>query len=119
MRIPQCKVIGFTYWPTLLRKIRQDGYGFINQAIETEILFIDDLGAEYKTVFDVSAFNEIFNNRLGKWTSITSNLSLEKLYDEFDARIISRLNREKNEIVQTNAIDFSMRKNFPEGVQVV
>ena len=60
--------------------------------------------------------NEIFNNRLGKWTFITSNLSLENLHDELDARIVSRLNHGKNEIVQTNAIDFSMRKNLPEDV---
>ena len=42
-----------------------------------------------------------------------------KLYDEFNARTVSRVNRGKNEIVQTNAIDFSMRKNLPEDVLMV
>ena len=53
--------------------VRQERYGYINKASEIDILFLDDLGAEYKTDYGLIALNEIFNRRLGKWTFITSN----------------------------------------------
>ena len=68
------------------------------------------MGAEYKTDYGLSALNEIFNRRLGKWTFITSNFSLQYIYNDFDGRIASRMMRGNNEIIQTNAIDYNLRK---------
>ena len=34
---------------------------------------------------------------------------MQDIYNEFDARIASRLKRGKNTIIQTNAIDFDLR----------
>ena len=71
------------YMPSFMMNVRQEGYGYINKASEVDILFLDDLGAEYKTDYGLSALNEIFNRRLGKWTFITSNLSLHYIYNDF------------------------------------
>ena len=94
-----------------MMNVRQEGYGYINKASEVDILFLDDLGAEYKTDYGLSALNEIFNRRLGKWTFITSNFSLQYIYNDFDGRIASRMMRGNNEIIQTDAIDYNLRKN--------
>ena len=94
-----------------MMNVRQEGYGYINKASEVDILFLDDLGAEYKTDYGLSALNEIFNRRLGKWTFITYNLSLQYIYNDFDGRIASRMMRGNNEIIQTDAIDYNLRKN--------
>ena len=99
------------YMPSFMMNVRQEGYGYINKASEVDILFLDDLGAEYKTEYGLSALNEIFNRRLGKWTFITSNFSLEYIYNDFDGRIASRMMRGNNEIIQTDAIDYNLRKN--------
>jgi DNA replication protein DnaC len=108
--ITQFKTVSLKYWPSLIMNIRQEGYGYVNQASDIDILFLDDFGAEYKTDFGVSALNEIFNRRLDKWTFITSNLGMQDIYNEFDARIASRLKRGENTIIQTNAIDFDFRQ---------
>ena len=94
-----------------MMNVRQEGYGYINKASEVDILFLDDLGAEYKTDYGLNALNEIFNRRLGKWTFITYNLSLQYIYNDFDGRIASRMMRGNNEIIQTDAIDYNLRKN--------
>ena len=94
-----------------MMNVRQEGYGYINKASEVDILFLDDLGAEYKTDYGLSALNEILNRRLGKWTFITSNLSPHYIYNDFDGRIASRMMRGNNVIIQTDAIDYNLRKN--------
>ena len=68
--INQYKDVKFIYWPSFSRKLRGAEYGIIDFAIETDILFIDDLGAENKSDYILGALNEICNRRLSKWTFI-------------------------------------------------
>ena len=56
------------------------------------LLLIDDLGAEKKTDWSLSAFYSILSNRINymKYTIVTTNLSLEELH-KWEPRIASRL----------------------------
>jgi len=86
--------------PNLLAEIRAT-YSVKSKETEIEvmqrysnygILLIDDLGAEKKTDWSLSAFYSILSNRINymKFTIITTNLTLEELH-LWEPRIASRL----------------------------
>ena len=108
--------VDFMYWPEVVRRVRGGEYYLIDSYSKKDILFIDDFGAEHKTEFSIGGSNELFNKRLHKWTFLTSNLSLNDIAEQIDSRISSRIIRDGNRVAETNAMDFSLRKNLPEGV---
>lgn len=78
------------------------------RAIETPILFIDDIGAEHTTPATIGALHGLLQMRLGKFTMITSNLSVAD-WEERDARISSRMIRGGNLHVDCTTVPFSTR----------
>lgn len=62
-------------------------------AIETDLLIIDDLGAEFSTLYTVSAIYNVINSRLlsGKPTIITTNLTPQEFESKYSQRITSRI----------------------------
>ena len=107
--ITQQKSMRWFYWPKFVRQLRGGAVTLVDAAIEADILFIDDLGAEYKTDYIIGALTEICDQRLGKWTFITSNLRINSLADEVDARVTSRMMRGENTVAETSALDFVLR----------
>ncbi|MBZ4669853.1 MAG: replication protein [Oscillospiraceae bacterium] len=61
--------------------------------LNTDLLILDDLGAEYESGFYVSTIYNIINTRLNKGlpTIINSNLTPAELQKRYDDRIVSRL----------------------------
>ncbi|MDA7680069.1 AAA family ATPase [bacterium] len=107
--ITQQKSMHWFYWPKFVRRLRGGDHNMVDAAIDADILFIDDIGAEYRTDFAVSTLTEICGQRLGKWTFITSNLRLDGIADMVDTRISSRMYRGENLVAETSALDFSLR----------
>ena len=64
-----------------------------NQIFDVDLLVIDDLGTETMTDFKFTELLNIINTRIikGKKMVISTNLSLQKLYQVYDARLTSRL----------------------------
>lgn len=64
-----------------------------NQIFEVDLLVIDDLGTETMTDFKFMELLNIINTRIinGKKMVISTNLSLQKLYEVYDSRLTSRL----------------------------
>ncbi len=64
-----------------------------NQLFEVDLLIIDDLGTETITDFKFMELLNIINTRIirGKKMVISTNLSLQKLYEVYDSRLTSRL----------------------------
>ena len=60
---------------------------------DSDLLIIDDLGAEFSTSFTVSVFYNIVNNRMltGKPTIISTNLTPAQLEKRYSRRVTSRL----------------------------
>ena len=108
-KITQQKSMHWFYWPKFVRQLRGGAFTLVDAAVEADILFIDDLGAEYKTDYITGALTEICDQRLGKWTFITSNLGLSHIADFVDARVASRMMRGENTVAETSALDFSLR----------
>tara|TARA_R110000824_G_scaffold219881_1_gene406892 strand:- start:45 stop:680 length:636 start_codon:yes stop_codon:yes gene_type:complete len=108
-KIPQQKLMRWFYWPKFVRQLRGGAFTLVDAAVEADILFIDDLGAEYKTDYITGALTEICDQRLGKWTFITSNLRLDGIADMVDTRVASRIVRGENIVAETSALDFVLR----------
>lgn len=108
-KIPQQKTMRWFYWPKFVRRLRGGAFTLVDAAVEADILFIDDLGAEYKTDYIIGALTEICDQRLGKWTFITSNLRLDSIADVVDTRVASRIVRGENIVAETSALDFVLR----------
>jgi DNA replication protein DnaC len=75
------------------------------------LVLFDDLGAKRdgKDVL-ADAIMRLANQRLGKWTLWTTNLSLDEIAKRIDARVSSRLIRDENRLVTITAGDYAKRK---------
>lgn len=98
------------YWPSFVDSMRAgDSWGFFEDMQKWPFLAIDDFGAEKDTTgFAADKFNTLLGRRVGKWTLITSNLSPEQLAS-LDVRIMDRLNRDGNQVVQMETTSYSLR----------
>ena len=84
---------------SIVKKLEKERFGRADESVEDEIersdlLIIDDLGAEFSTAFSQAAINELVNNAIlsGKPMIIISNLSRNELEEEYGQRLTSRLN---------------------------
>jgi DNA replication protein DnaC len=65
----------------------------LDSIFECDLLIIDDLGTEYKTEFSQMELYNVINKRLigGKKMIISTNFSLENIYETYAERITSRI----------------------------
>ncbi len=95
--------LGYTvYYNTagsIIKEMEKERFGRSAESIEEEIyksdlIIIDDLGAEFSTAFSQAAVNELINNAIlaGKAMIIISNLSVSELEEKYGQRVTSRLN---------------------------
>lgn len=103
------------YWPDFLEDLRQgDSYARRDDMKRWPVLFLDDIGAERdKSGFAAEALNTLLGCRMGRWTIITSNLTLERVA-EVDQRIASRMIRDQNIVVQCETTDYALRKGWKD-----
>jgi DNA replication protein DnaC len=88
------------------------GFSFIWELTKTDLLFIDDFGAARDpSGYLTDSLFALLDNRLGKWTILTTNLTGEGLH-AMDPRISSRLIRGANILHEVNAPDFATRHLF-------
>lgn len=73
------------------------------------MVVFDDLGAINDTRNDTmaEALYRLADNRLGRWTVWTTNLTLDEVRERFDARLASRLIRGDNRVVTITAPDYA------------
>ncbi len=103
-----CPVIK-TYWPTLLNKLRDGQYHLATDLIAANVVFLDELAIEHDpSGFGADKLCHILSGRVGKWTLITSNLTLRQIAT-LDGRISSRMIRGGSVVKQCNTQDYAMR----------
>ena len=99
-----CRRINFDDFCCRLRSTMQPNsqeteYDLIDQLVQCDILFIDDLGLRQSPATDFAyiTFYTILNKRQerGLQTCVSSNKPLGELKQSFDSRIISRLRSAK------------------------
>ncbi len=93
--------------PDLFRRIEKEHFGnadngvdTLDMLIKTDLLVLDDLGAEFESKFYVSAFYNILNDRMNSSlpTIINTNLELSELEKRYGERISSRISTMKKPI---------------------
>lgn len=84
---------------SLIKQMEKERFGRSAETVEEEVfnsdlIIIDDLGAEFSTPFAQAAVNELINNAIlsGKAMIIISNLSVNELEERYGQRVVSRLN---------------------------
>lgn len=83
----------------LLRRIENEHFGRVEDAgtletlLASDLLILDDLGAEFDSPFNKSTVYNILNNRLAasRPLIISSNLSAAEIEEKYTPRIVSRL----------------------------
>jgi len=107
----------FLSLPKLLTKIKEtyNNKGVTEDELleviqRVDLLVLDDLGAEHNTEWSVSKLFEIIDDRAGKSTIYTTNLSSKELKKRFNERNFSRL-MENTDIIIMNGRDYR-RKEF-------
>ena len=88
--------------PIMFDKILDSKFGktssdIVNDIYTVDLLIIDDLGTETKSEYKITELFNIINtrflnqnNKITK-TIISTNLTLQQLYDIYDERIVSRI----------------------------
>jgi DNA replication protein DnaC len=74
-------------------------------------LFLDDIGADHdKSGWLANCLYKVLDARVGKWTVLTSNLSLDQIGTRIDNRVASRMIRGNSQVVDVDTIDFNLRR---------
>jgi DNA replication protein DnaC len=102
----------FVSWPELADQLQANGgRDWMNEMKRCRILVLDDVGQSVdKTGFITGKLSILLSARVGKWTFITSNLSVGQIAERIDTRIASRLIRDGNVVVDIDAKDWALRK---------
>lgn len=100
------------HWPSFVQDLRSgNAYDMVKDMRSWPFLIIDELGGERDTTgFSAEQLSTLLGTRVGKWTMITSNLSIEAI-ERFDVRVASRLFRDGGIVVEINSPDYSLRKD--------
>ena len=103
-------------WPRVWRKCLDGEWDILDHLIDLPILILDDVGAEFTGTRKTAELNtarlyEIAEGRLGKWTFLTSNLSIDQMASTLGARFVSRIFRGNSELVDlSRAADYSFQQ---------
>ena len=93
------RITRFHRWKDIVDDyLLQWDFGIIDfLSFEVDLLILDDIGVEKATQIGLSNLYKVLDNRLGKWTIITSNLKLPQIVD-MEGRVASRMVRGGSQI---------------------
>lgn len=98
-------------WPVFVGKVFNGNQYLTGWLQDANLAFIDDVsigrderGGERELLWRVLA------PRIGKWTIITTNMTIAGIRDNADSRIASRMIRDGSIFVECNTQDYALRK---------
>lgn len=102
----------FVLWPNLAAELLSNsGYIRLNQLKQEKLVVIDEIGADRDPSGHVrDCLSRLLTARVGKWTVITSNKSLNDIERDIDARVSSRMIRDGNVVVDVAMKDYALRR---------
>lgn len=104
---------GYINWGDAInnRMLRGD-FDFLEDMRDYSFFVIDDIASEHERHRELSASKlyNVLEARLGKWTVLTANLSLEQIGTNLDTRIASRMLRNESVVVDVNVHDYNLRR---------
>lgn len=110
-KVPQLKESRFISWVAFMDRRKSGDYDELNRIAALPFLVIDDIGADRDTSgFSRATIDRLANERLGKWTVFTSNLFKRQIAETIDVRLTSRMIRNDNVVIESNARDYNTKK---------
>jgi DNA replication protein DnaC len=102
------------YWPKFVQDLRGGkAFEWRTDMQSWPVLFVDDIAAERdSTGFASDELNTLVGARMGKWTILTANLTIEQI-SGIDDRIASRIVRDRNMLVRCETKDYAQRPKTP------
>jgi len=98
-------------WSRVMDKMLSGCWDLMDQLKRMPVLAIDDIGADGMNKLYVPKLYELLEARLGKWTILTSNMTISEISDKLDARIASRCFRGGSMVVSTrDAKDYCLEQ---------
>lgn len=99
------------YWPEVSNALRSnEGYDRLQELIQEKVVFIDEICSERDVNGHVAdCLSRALCSRMGKWTFITSNKSLEFIADHVDTRLASRMIRDGNIALEVDMRDYALK----------
>ena len=103
----------FIHWPSFVSDLRAGiAYERLRDMRNWPCLFLDEVGGERDTTgFASEQLATLLGTRAGKWTVITSNLSMSE-FEKLDIRIASRMVRDGSTAIEINTTDFALRSEI-------
>jgi DNA replication protein DnaC len=102
----------FCFWPNMAGNLLgNQGYGLLDDLGQDRLVVFDEIGADRDPSGHVrDCLARVLSKRVGKWTIITSNKSLEQIQTDIDTRVASRMVRDGSEVVDVEVTDYALRK---------
>ena len=96
--------------------LRQGNTHLLHQIwVPAPFMTIDDFGSEYHTDYMTAQWFDLLDQRIGKWTIITTNLTPVQIGQRYDARIQSRIQDSRNTLIDlTRAADYRNSLLLPQ-----
>lgn len=95
-------------WPKVVDGFKNDQWD-LNDLFEANMLVLDDVGAEHDpSKFGVNKLYQLLEDRLNRWTVITTNIVPEAWEEKFERRICDRLFRNCTHVDLTRVPSFSV-----------
>jgi DNA replication protein DnaC len=99
----------FAFWPKVVDDFKQYGNWDISEFADTDMLVLDDIGAEYDpSRVGTEKLFRILEHRAHKWTIVTTNVLPSAWEERFERRIADRLFRNFTHIDLTQVPSYSI-----------
>lgn len=104
-------------WRRFCKDLRSGGFDAIDDVIKEWFVVIDDVGASRDpSGFVTDVLDQIVAGREGKWTMITSNLTLRDMAIVLDVRIADRMLRHGGVVVEVNTVSYNQRPKLTPSI---
>lgn len=99
-------------WPELAGHLQRNEWtGLLDDLGTDRVVVIDEIGADRDKNGHVrDCLARLCSQRVGRWTIITSNMSLPDIETHIDKRVSSRMLRDGSVVVDVKTREFNMRK---------
>lgn len=97
---------GFAKWRTLSTDLRNGDWRLVDDLCERYFLVLDDIGADFQggTGAVQAALDRLIDERIGKWTVLTTNLPHAEVATTLGTRVASRMIRDGNVIIDAPTV---------------
>lgn len=115
-RTEACYPGQWCYWPHVAAELLGNrGYDWLKELGQEKFVVLDEIGANRDPSGHVrDCLAQVLCCRVGKWTIVTANSTLENIEKNLDPRVASRMIRDGNTVVELDLPDYWVWKKAQE-----